>query len=149
MSDDLSASIVNFISKLLPLYVQEQYNGKLCARSLRDGTLVCPVNEPPENEDGRVEVIWNYDPKRATIANGVFVAQLAISDYVSFHCRSNGQQFDGYLQHLSEHFKLKTGVPLEFDDQSGLLQLIRWMNKLVGKLGAQAAIEALKRVVGV
>ena len=38
-----SQKVVNFIANLIPLYIHENYEGKNCARSLTDGTLVLPV----------------------------------------------------------------------------------------------------------
>jgi hypothetical protein len=139
-----SASIVSFISKLLPLYIEELVDGVFCARSLRDGTLIRPVEEPPEEEDGRVEIWWQGDPAHSCEVQGIFVVRLGLSDYVAFHSRSAPQRYAMQMRQLVEHFELKTGRSLGVDDDDGMLELLALAGKLIKELGIQGAIEVLK-----
>ncbi len=84
---ELSEAFVNFISKLTPLYVQEMHDGTSCARSLRDGMLIRPIDESEEDADGRVEILWQAEPARRTVVNGRYMVELALVEYVKFHRR--------------------------------------------------------------
>ena len=48
----LSQRIVNFIGGFLPLYIEDDVDGVWCARSLSDGTLICPVEGMEACDDG-------------------------------------------------------------------------------------------------
>jgi hypothetical protein len=139
---------VSFISKLLPLYIEEPVDGVFCARSLRDGTLIRPVEEPPEDEDGRVEIWWQRDAAHSYVVQGIFVVQLALSDYVAFHMRSAPQRYAVQMRQLAEHFELKTGRSLGVDDGDGMLELVALTGKLLKELGVPGAIEVLKKIAG-
>lgn len=54
----LSHRIVGFISNLLPLYIHDEVDGVWCARSLVDGTLIVPMDEPEDYEEGFVTIHW-------------------------------------------------------------------------------------------
>ncbi|EXI77158.1 MAG: hypothetical protein AW10_03974 [Candidatus Accumulibacter appositus] len=143
----LSQRIVHFIGSLLPLYIEDEVNGVWCARSLNDGTLICPVEEVEEYEDGFVTVHWQGDPARQTLVQAVFMASLAVAKYVELHHlaeKAKGTRDE--MEHLANHFAIKTGASLSFDlPDSGLPEL---MVKAVGKVGEAAVIEVLKKQVG-
>ncbi len=143
----LSQRIVHFIGGLLPLYIEDQVNGVWCARSLTDGTLICPVEEMEEYENGLVTVHWQGDPARQTLVQGVFIASLAVAKYVELHHmaeRSKGTRDE--IEGMAHHFTIKTGESLTFEcPDSGLLELVL---KAVGKVGETAVMEILKKQVG-
>jgi hypothetical protein len=80
-----SHRIVAFISNLLPLYINDEVDGVGCARSLVDGTVILPMNEDEDHEDGFVTVYWQGDSTRSTIVQGVFIASYAVAKYVELH----------------------------------------------------------------
>lgn len=147
MSDNPSQRIVNFIDNLLPLYVQESVNGVLCARSLGDGTLILPMDEPEDTADGFVEVHWQGDPARRTEVQGVFIASVAIARYVELHhTATHSKLMRSEMVGISHHFTIKTGQFLTFDAPgSDLAELI---SRAVGKVGEAAVMEVLKKAVG-
>jgi hypothetical protein len=143
----LSQAIVQFIGHLLPLYIEDQVEGVWCARSLSDGTLICPIDEADDDENGFVTVYWQGDPARQTVVQGVFMASLAVAKYVELHhMAENAKGTRNEMEHLSQHFTVKTGQSLTFESpDSGLLALV---GKAVGKVGEAALIEILKKQVG-
>jgi hypothetical protein len=71
MREGLSHRIVAFIANLLPIYTHALIDDRHCARSLIDGTLILPLEEPEEDEEGWVEVHWQGDPARRTEVQGI------------------------------------------------------------------------------
>lgn len=145
----LSHRIVEFISHLLPLYVEEEVAGVWCARSLVDGTLILPMDETEEDhENGMVTVHWQGDPSRVTVTQGVFLASYAVTKYVELrHLAESAKDTKDEMRHLAHHFSVKTGESLSFDfeDDSELFRLI---GKAVGKVGQATVIELIKKSVG-
>lgn len=145
----MSASdrIVQFIGGLLPLYIEDQVEGVWCARSLSDGTLICPMDEPDDNKNGLVIVCWQGDPTRQTIVQGTFMASLAVAKYVELHHmaeKAKGTREE--IEQLAYHFTLKTGESLTFDEpDSGLAEIV---GQAVGKVGTAAVTEILKKSFG-
>lgn len=144
---DLSQRIVDFVGQLLPLYVQEEVNGKWCARSLEDGTLVMPVEEDEGAENGRIQIWWQGDSERETNVIGVFYASLAIAKYVDLqHTGTHAKEKRPTMEHLSDHFTVKTGASLTFEmPEDSLLPLV---GRAVSKLGESVVIDLLKKQVG-
>ena len=142
-----SQRIVNFIGSLLPLYIEDEVDGVRCARSLNDGTLICPVEEMEECEHGFVTVYWQGDPARQTSVQGEFMASLAVAKYVELHhLAENAKGTQKEIEHLANHFTVKTGASLTFElPDSELAELI---GKAVGKVGEAVVTEALKKLVG-
>lgn len=130
----LSQRIDDSVGHLLPLYVQEEVNGKWCVRSLDDGTLVLPVEENEDEENGWIQVWWQGDSKRATDVIGVFYASLAIATYVDLHhTDTHAKEKRPAMEHLSDHFAVKTGASLTFEmPEDNLLPLV---GRAVSKLG--------------
>ncbi len=144
----LSQRIVQFIDHLHPLYIHDEVNGVMCARSLTDGTLILPFDEEGGEDDvGFVTVHWQGDPARQTLVQGVFMASLAVARYVELHhMAENAKATRDEMERLSHHFTVKTGESLNFDSSdSGLLDMV---GKAVGKVGEAALIEILKKQVG-
>jgi hypothetical protein len=142
-----SQRIVDFVGHLLPLYVQEQVNGKWCARSLEDGTLLLPVEEEEDEEDGFIQIWWQGDSARKTDVIGAFYASLAIAKYVDLHHTGTyAREKRPAMEHLSNHFTVKTGASLTFEmPEDHLLPLI---GRAVSKLGESVVIDLLKKQVG-
>lgn len=144
----LSHRIVDFISKLLPLYIHDEVNGAWGARSLVDGTLILPMDEPEDHENGLVTVHWQGDTSRATIVQGVFLASYAVTKYVELH-KLAGKVKDpkDEMLRLAHHFTVKTGTSLSFDmdDDSELFRLI---GKAVARVGQESVIELIKKSIG-
>lgn len=147
MSDNPSQRIVNFIGHLLPLYVQESVNGVWCARSLGDGTLILPIDEPEDSADGFVAVHWQGDPTRRTEVQGVFIASVAIARYTELHHTATfSKEMRSAMEHISDHFTVKTGETLTFEAPgSDLLDMI---GRAVGKVGEATVMELLKKAAG-
>jgi hypothetical protein len=143
----LSQAIVQFIDHLHPLYIHDQVNGVWCARSLSDGTLICPVEEDEDNENGFVSVHWQGDTSRQTVVQGVYMASLAVARYVELHhMAENAKGTRDEMERLSHHFTFKTGESLTFESpDSGLLEIVV---KAVGKVGETAVMEILKKQIG-
>lgn len=75
----LSQSIVDFIAQLHPLYTSQFADGRECALSLLDGTLILPVDESScEKEEGWVAVFWQGDSLRCSEVPGAQLASVAI-----------------------------------------------------------------------
>ena len=143
----LSQDIVQFIGNLLPLYDGDQVDGVWCARSLTDGTLICPVEEMEEYENGLVTVHWQGDPARQTSVQGAFMASLAVAKYVEIHHmaeKAKGTRDE--MERLASHFTFKTGESLTFEAPDS--ELLEWMSKAVSKAGQTAVVEILKKLAG-
>ena len=143
----LSAAIVQFIDHLHPLYMHEQVNGVWCARSLSEGTLIFPMDEPDENENGFVTVHWQGDAARQTVVQGVYIASLAVARYVELHhLAETAKGTRGEMERLSHHFTVKTGETLIFEaPDSDLFALVA---KVVSKAGESVVIDLLKKQIG-
>ena len=143
----LSHSIVQFIGGLLRLYIEDQVDGVWCARSLTDGTLICPVEEMEDSEDGWVTVHWQSDPARQTLVQGVFMASLAVAKYVEIrHLAEKAKGTREEMERLANHFTFKTGESLTFEAPDS--ELMEWMSKAVSKAGQTAVVEILKKLAG-
>lgn len=143
----LSKNIVQFIDHLSPLYIHDKVDGVWCARSLSDGTLICPFMETEDDENGFVTVHWQGDPSRQTVVQGVFMASLAVARYVELHhMAANAKATRDEMERLSNHFTFKTGESLIFETRdSGLYELI---GKAVLKVGEATVTEILKKQIG-
>lgn len=117
MADEVrSHDIVRFIWGLSPVYDHVQVNGELCARSLVDGTLVCPhvdQDETENDEQHRVLVRWQGDTARSTIENGDHLAALAVWKYAQFRAEA-GMVLDveSEVKRLNAHYEHQTGGTL-------------------------------------
>lgn len=132
----------------MPLYRAEHVGQETWARSQRDGTIIKPIHEPSDDEDGRVEVWWQGDKERSSIEKGVFMIELVLSDYVDFHCRGKPDKYRQEMAYLSEHFRLKTGVSLGSSDDDPLLAFLELASKAVDKLGPAALLALLRKITG-
>ena len=143
----LSKAIVQFIDHLHPLYIHDEIDGVWCARSLTDGTLIMPMDEPEENENGFVTVHWQGDPARQTVVQGVYMASLAVAKYVELHhMAENAKGTRDEMERLAHHFTVKTGESLIFESpNSGFIELVV---KAVGRVGEAGVMEILKKQVG-
>ncbi|HZZ93006.1 MAG TPA: hypothetical protein VFE23_10610 [Usitatibacter sp.] len=142
-----SQRIVSFIGSLLPLYVPESHDKNYCARSLRDGTLVMPMAETPEDEDGWVRVHWQGDRARATPVQGIFLVRLALSDYVDFMSRGKPERYIKEFAALAEHFELKTSRTLA-QPEDWVVQFMEATSAGIEKLGKEGLIALIKKAVG-
>ena len=143
----LSQSIVDFVGHLLPLYIQEQVGDARCARSLVDGTLIVPVEEPDDGQNGWVNVLWQGDSARVSTVQGVFIASVAVARYVELHhTATHAKGTQSAMAHLSDHFVVKTGESLVFDAPDS--ELVPLVGKAVMKVGETAVMEMLKKQVG-
>jgi hypothetical protein len=144
----LSQRIVDFIGGLLPLYIEDEVDGVWCARSLSDGTLICPVEEMEACEDGFVTVHWQGDQARQTLVQGTIHGQSGRGQVrgASLPCGKTPKAPREEIEHLANHFTVKTGALLTFQlPDSELPELI---GKAVGKVGEAVVTEAIKKLVG-
>lgn len=146
---DISNRIVQFISGLIPVYTHEEIGGIWCARSLVDGTLICPVEEPEANENGLVNVYWQGDSTRQSMVIGSFVASCAVAKYIEIHgIGRNVQDTGAELRYLAHHFTLKTGGELVFEMEEEDSRLLQVLEKAIKKIGQEAVTEIIKKTVG-
>lgn len=144
----LSHRIVGFISSLLPLYIHDQVDGVWGARSLVDGTLILPMTEDEEYEDGFVTVHWQGDPNRKTVVQGVFIASYAIAKYVELRSiAETNKDTKDEMGHMIHHFEIKTGESLVFQVEENS-ELFSLLGKAIGKVGQEAVIEIIKKQIG-
>lgn len=144
-----SQRYVNFIGNLMPLYQQELVREQWCARSLRDGTLLLPKDIEESQEDHWVTVWWQGDCQRASEVDGTQLASIALVDYVQFH--SAGKPFQNLanlLDHLSQHFTIKTGDRLYLPYAEDELRAFEKVLDVVKRYGPDLAWEALKKSLG-
>jgi hypothetical protein len=147
MSDNPSQRIVTFIGHLLPLYVEETVNGVQCARSLSDGTLILPIDDPQEAPEGFVAIHWQGDPTRRTEVQGVFIASVAVARYTELHHTGTyAKDLRAAMESMSHHFTVKTGESLVFEGPE--FELLNLIAKAVDKVGTVALIEILKKAAG-
>jgi hypothetical protein len=106
-----SAAIVGFLANLMPLYTPEQRDGVWCARSLRDGTMILPVDETDSDEErGTVHVHWQGDANRSSEVDGSELATLALERYVRLHGTGVSEEaIAAELWFMARHFHFKTG----------------------------------------
>lgn len=116
--------VVDFISKLLPIYTFEHVDKIICARSLIDGTLIHPHvegdNDPSIKDledfqgfsDEHVTVYWQGDLNRKTEVHCIYLATIAVAKYVEFHSIPSQKLTMANYEHLYKHFTVKTGETL-------------------------------------
>ena len=111
----LSQSIVDFIAGLQPLYTCQHADGRECALSLLDGSLILPVDESHSAEpEGWVAVYWQGDSRRHSEVPGAQLASVAIWRHVDLHGagRDADERF-ALRQQLAARFAQETGVSLD------------------------------------
>ncbi|MDQ9168815.1 hypothetical protein Q8A64_00155 [Oxalobacteraceae bacterium R-40] len=146
----LSTRIVNFISNLIPLYVEEEIKGIWAARSLGDGTLILPMDEEDDDsEDEFVTVHWQGDPNRQATVLGTFLASCAVVKYVEMHgVGQKNEHIQSELRHLARHFTVKTGAKLVFEMEEEEARLLQLLERAVRKIGNEAVTEIIKKSIG-
>jgi hypothetical protein len=82
----LSQRIVDYIAELMPLYTFQFADGRDCALSLMDGTLLMPVDETGTGrEEGWVAVLWQGDAQRRSEVPGPLLAYQAALRCAELH----------------------------------------------------------------
>ena len=137
-----SQAIVRFIANLLPLYTHAEFEGRTCALSLLDGTIVAPVVIPdidPLDDDGWLTVYWQGNPERRTEVSAPLFASQAVLRYIEL--RSAGLPPESYKyerERLAQHFEFKTGSVLYFAEgyveSENTAQMKKWGAKIFGTL---------------
>lgn len=137
----MSQAIVNFIANLLPLYIGEQVDGRLCARSMQDGSLVCALDE---SDDEMVTVLWQGDPSRSSTVPADYVASVAVARYVELrYLAERNKETCKEFERMARHYSFKTGSTLVFEEpDDASLELF---GRAVRKLGQEAVLELLKK----
>lgn len=150
MSKRLSLAIVDFIGGLYPLYMQDGDGPTTCARCLQDGTLILPVEEDDDNENGDVEIHWQGDPTRKTITRGAYIASIAVARYSELRAIAESSKHLAYpeMTHLAHHFTVKTGETLVFDMPDEDAELFGLIGKGISRLGKEALIAILRAKLG-
>lgn len=150
MSKRLSQAIVDFIGGLYPLYMHDWDGPTTCARCLQDGTLILPVEEDDDNENGDVEIRWQGDAGRKTITRGTYIASLAIARYAELHAVAESTKHLGHpmMSHMAQHFTVKTGETLSFDVPDGDAEFLSWIARGASKLGKDVLIDIIKAKMG-
>lgn len=145
-----SQDIVGFIGNLLPVYTHERYEQVGAARCLEDGTIILPIDESDgEFEEGWVRVLWQGDPSRALEIDGMSMATIAVVRHARLHFAGRTEeQLQNHLDHIAQHFEFKTGCSLYLPYPAPDPDLVRWVQKGLGKLGQAGLIEVIKKGVG-
>ena len=136
MANQSSQKIVDFIGELSPLYIHEHHEEGSRARCLQDGTIIRAVDEGEcsvENCD--VEILWQGDAARTTIARGAVVASIAIARWAELRAIVEHPEHlaSREAQDLLRHFTVKTGEEGVFDSQEGNVSLVQLLwAKLIG-----------------
>lgn len=148
-----SDDIVRFIANLSPLYTDTVVEGRTCALSLIDGTVVAPIVDPgidPADDDGWVMVYWQGAPQRAVEVSGPLFASQAVLRYIEL--RSAGLPADVYRGErdgLAEHFEHKTGATLYFADGYVESETPGMARKIGGKVLGALGVALGKHLTGV
>lgn len=150
MSKRLSQAIVDFIGGLYPLYMHDWDGPTTCARCLQDGTLILPVEEDDDNENGDVKIYWQGDPGRKTITRGTYIASIAIARYAELHAVGESAKHLAHpmMSHMAQHFTVKTGETLSFDVPDEDADLFAWIGRGVSTLGKDVLVEIIKKKMG-
>lgn len=148
MSEGLSHRIVAFIAGLRPLYTHEFVGDRIGARSLVDGSLILPLDEDEEDENGTVEVFWQGDPARRSEVRGVALASVAVAKCLELQAIPFAPATKAEYAHLSQHFMFKTDEALvlqEPDPESAITEMLKGASK---RLGKEALLEIIKKAIG-
>ena len=139
-----SQAIVQFIASLLPLYTDVQVEGRTCALSLIDGTVVAPVIDPnidPADDDGWLTIYWQGDSTRRTEVSATLYASQAVLRYIEL--RSAGlppEAFRREREGLAQHFVFKTGATLYlaegYVESAEMRRAKKWGGKILGTLAS-------------
>lgn len=146
-----SQKVVNFIANLIPLYIHENYEGKNCARSLTDGTLVLPVlsEEDDEYTSVYIEVYWQGDRNRTSIVFGELFVTPVLESYVRLHgVGATEEQIADELRFMSEHFTFKTGGYLYFPNLGESPTFMEKSFKSAKSFGGGLLVDIFKKMVG-
>lgn len=110
----LSQSIVDFIAGLQPLYTCQHADGRVCALSLLDGTLILPVDETHSSEqEGWVAVYWQGDSLRHSEVPGTQLASVAVWRHIELHGPDGDVAGRAALrEELASRFTAATGLSL-------------------------------------
>jgi len=149
MREGLSHRIVGFIAGLFPMYEHAAVDGHaIAARSLIDGTVILPVEEDEDNENGFVLVHWQGDSNRSAEVRGEFLASLAVVKYVELHAAATDKRTRAQYEHLAQHFTHKTGGSLVLETDDGGAEAFALLGRLIEKSGTAVAIGLLKKAIG-
>lgn len=141
----LSQAVVQFIANLYPLYIGESHDGVEVARCIADGTLIFPVVEDEDYEDGRVRVCWQGIKPNSSELPGCAYASIAVQRYISLVYAAHSLEVQrAQLLALAEHFTRKTGLALHFDEPSESAEMVKVAMDVGKKIGMGALIALLK-----
>lgn len=149
MRQGLSHRIVGFLAGLFPMYEHVHVDGhSIAARSLVDGTLIVPVCEEEDNENGFVLVNWQGDSNRSAEVRGEFLASIAVVKYIELHAAATDKRTRSEYEHLAQHFTHKTGGSLVLETEDGGAEAFALLGRLIEKSGTAVAIGLLKKAIG-
>lgn len=141
---DTSGPSVDFVGSFWPVFVQEIVQGKSCARSLRDGTLFLPTDDPEE-----ICIWWQGDKDRSGVARSRMICAMALVEYVNFCCIGRPADDHGaLLMSMANHFEVKTGISLYLPDHFGQPDTLQKIWEVARRVGPDFALDALKKAVG-
>ncbi len=146
----LSQAVVQFISNLHPLYIGEVHEGVQAARCIEDGTLVFPVEEDEDYEDGIVRVCWQGIKPNSSELPGATYASIAVQRYVALVYAAHRPEVQrGQLLFFAEHFTFKTGLALHFDEPSELDEVFCKLIEMSKSAGSTALAVLVKSKLGI
>ena len=145
-----SEAIVGFIANLLPLYSGQNIEGRRCAVSVIDGTVIGPILGTEDDGDKDwVVVRWQGDPNRTSEVIGSIIASQAVLRYIELRGVGRpAEELRAEREHLAQHFTFKTGASLYFAEPAEEPELQRVLRRAVSTLGAGVVLSLLKKAMG-
>lgn len=141
----LSQTVVQFIANLHPLYIGELHEGVHAARCIDDGTLVFPVEEDEDDQNGRVRVCWQGIKANSSELPGCAYAAIAIQRYVTLVYAAHSPEVQrAQLLFYAEHFAVKTGLALDFNVPSEFEEALRKLIEMSKSAGSATVVALLK-----
>lgn len=146
----LSQAVVQFIANLYPLYIGEEHEGVHAARCIEDGTLIFPIEEDEDYEDGFVRVCWQGIKPNSSELPGATYASIAVQRYVALVYAAHRPEVQrAQLLFFAEHFTFKTGLALHFDAPSELDEVLHKLIEMSKSAGSAAVTALLKSKLGI
>lgn len=150
MPSPMSIAVVGFLANLMPLYSPEKHDEHWCARDLRDGTLICPVDETEcDEERGTVLIHWQGDEARESSVDGDQIVTLALERYVRLHgVGATEEAIAAELWHMARHFRVKTGCDVYLPQLAAPAHSIVRAGRTAIRIGEGVLVNLVSKFVG-
>ena len=85
--------------------------------------------------------------QRAETIQGIFLVEVALSDYVQFVTRGKPERYSEKFEELAEHFRVKTGRSV-LEAEDWVVRVFEAASVGAERLGKEAALALIKKAVG-